>query len=122
MTLGHFTSYAPVIRLALLTPTGERLEVDAIIDTGFDGSLALPPGLIAQLQAPRLRTGRAALVDGRPVDFDICQVVVVWSNAPRLAEANVVGEIPIVGMEFLYGHDLHVEIVEGGRVVIEARP
>ena len=121
MTQGRFTAYTPVITLTLLTSTGEPIEVDAVVDTGFDGFLVLPPALMIELRAPRLRTGRAAQADGRPVDFDIYQVIVLWNDAPRQVEANAVGEMPIIGMEFLYGHDLHVEIVEGGRVVIEAR-
>jgi len=37
------------IRLSVRGPSGQEREVDADIDTGFDGWLSLPPSLIADL-------------------------------------------------------------------------
>ena len=37
-----------VIRLKVRGPTGQDQEIEAIIDTGFDGWLSLPSSIIAQ--------------------------------------------------------------------------
>ena len=36
-------------------------------------------------------------------------------------EAVAAGAIPLVGMRLLDRHDLNIEVVDGGRVVIQAR-
>jgi predicted aspartyl protease len=46
------------IRLIVRGPTGQAQEIDAVIDTGFDGALSLPPADIAALSLPWRRRGR----------------------------------------------------------------
>ena len=36
-------AYEAVIRLSLRGPSGQAREIDAVIDTGFNGFLTLPP-------------------------------------------------------------------------------
>ncbi len=38
-----------LIRLTVRGPAGQEHEIEAIIDTGFDGWLSLPPSFIAPL-------------------------------------------------------------------------
>ena len=40
------------IRLKVLGPSGQEEDVEAVIDTGFNGFLTLPPDLIARLGCP----------------------------------------------------------------------
>jgi clan AA aspartic protease len=71
------------IRLPVRGPAGQQREIGAIIDTGFDGSLTLPPPLIATLGLAWRRRGRAMLADGRESLFDIHEATVVWDGVPR---------------------------------------
>ena len=59
-----------LIRLTVLGPHREQ-EVDAIIDTGFDGWLTLPLSAITELGLPPRQRGRALLVDGTENVLDI---------------------------------------------------
>ena len=43
-------------------PAGQTHEVDAVVDTGFNGYLVLPPVLVANLGAPVVGDGKAVLV------------------------------------------------------------
>ena len=52
-------------------PIGQEREIQAVIDTGFDGSLTLSPALIAALGLPWRRRGCALLADGNESVFDI---------------------------------------------------
>jgi predicted aspartyl protease len=38
-----------VIHLTVRGPAGQEREIEAIIDTGFDGSLSLPSSIVVQL-------------------------------------------------------------------------
>jgi predicted aspartyl protease len=60
MITGVVTSFhQATIRLIVRGPTGQAQEIEAVIDTGFDGALSLPPADIAALGLPWRRRGRA---------------------------------------------------------------
>jgi clan AA aspartic protease len=112
--------YEAVIGLRVQEPTGHTHEVDAIIDTGFNGFLTLPPALVTALGLTRLSRGRALLANGSEELFDIYGVTVLWDGQQRYVEADAVDTVPLVGMSLLDGYDLHIRIAEGGQVVIQA--
>jgi predicted aspartyl protease len=60
-----------VIRLRVYGPAGQNEEIEAIIDTGFDGSLSLPSSIVAQLGLIWRQRGLALLADGSESVFDI---------------------------------------------------
>ena len=55
------------LRLAAHDPTGQAHEFEAVIDTGFNGFLTLPPALIAALGLPWLCRQDGQLADGSVV-------------------------------------------------------
>ena len=112
--------YEAVIRLRAHGPTGHAHEVEAIIDTGFNGFLTLPPALVTALGLTRRSRGRALLANGSEELFDIYGVTVLWDGQHRYVEADAVDTTPLVGMSLLEGYDLHIQVAEGGQVVIEA--
>jgi clan AA aspartic protease len=112
--------YEAVIRLFVQGPAGPAHEVDAIIDTGFNGFLTLPPALITALGLIRRSRGRALLADGSEELFDIYGVTVLWDGQQRYVEADAVGSTPLAGMSLLDGYDLHIQVADGGQVVIQA--
>ena len=112
--------YEAIIRLRVQGPTGHEHEVDAIIDTGFNGFLTLPPRLVAVLELTRLSRGRALLANGSEELFDIHGVTVLWAGEERHVEVDSVNAAPLVGMSLLDGHDLHIQVVDGGHVVIQS--
>ena len=109
-----------VVTIPLQSPAGQTLEVDAVIDTGFNGYLTLPATLVADLELPVVGEGEAVLADGSEAAFEVYGVTVVWNDQPRFVESAAVGVDPLVGMALLDGHNLNVEVADGGRVVIEA--
>lgn len=108
-----------VIRLPVLGPGGQNQEIEAIVDTGFNGSLSLPPALIAMLGLPFRRRGRAILADGSEIIFDIYEATVIWDGQQRRVAVDEANTDPLVGMGLLYGYELTVEVVYGGCVAIK---
>jgi predicted aspartyl protease len=60
-----------VIRLVVQGPVGHVHEIEAVIDTGFNGFLTLPSALVTMLGLTRLSRGRALLANGSEELFDI---------------------------------------------------
>lgn len=73
----------PVLRLTVRGPAGQEPEVEAVIDTGFNGSMSLPSTLIAMLGLAWRRRGRALLADGSESVFDIYEATVMSDGQPR---------------------------------------
>lgn len=120
MITGIVTAYRQaIIRLLVRGPDGQEQEIQAVIDTGFDGSLTLPPSLIAALGLVWRRRGRALLADGSESLFDIHEAIVVWDGEPRRIAVDTAHIDPLVGMSLLYGFELTVQARDGGSVVIK---
>lgn len=60
--------YEPVVPLSLRGATGLTLDVEAVVDTGYNGLLALPPPVVTELGLTHGGYGEASLADGSVVD------------------------------------------------------
>jgi clan AA aspartic protease len=111
-----------VIGLVVRGPAGQEQQIKAVVDTGFDGWCSLPPVLIALLRLPWRRRGRALLADGSESVFDIHEGTVVWEGRPRRIVVDAADTAPLLGMALLDGHELKVQVRNGGRVTIKVLP
>src|SRR5438046_1532400 len=111
-----------VIRLFVRSPQGQEIEIEAVIDTGFTGSLSLPQALIAAHGLPFRRRSRAVLADGSSIRFDVHEGVVVWDGRPCRIPVSSAEGTPLVGMGLLHGYELTMQVVHGGSVTIRALP
>lgn len=111
-----------IIRLVVRGPTRQEHEIEAVIDTGFTGFLTLPTSLIVSLGLAWRGQAQAMLGDGSLHQFDVYGATVLWNGQTRPVETDAADTTPLIGMGMLYGHDLHIQTVEGGIVTIEALP
>ena len=114
-------AYEAVIPLALQGPTGQSREVDAVIDTGFNGVLMLESSLVAELELPVVGKGYAVLANGLEEEFFLHSVTVLWDGQEKQLDAYASDIDPLVGMRMLEGYNLSVDVEIGGRVVIQAK-
>ena len=108
-----------IIRLSVRATDGREQEIEAILDTGFNGSLTLPPELIATLGLEWRTRGMVMLANGAEDSCDIYAGAVMWDGSLRNILIEAADTDPLVGTALLYGHDVHVQVIQGGRVVIE---
>ena len=113
--------YEAVVRLPLLDSSGQTREIEAVIDTGYNGFLTLPPALVAELELTWLGRKSLILANGSRDVFDTYGVTVLWDGQSRFVDADEADATPLVGMSMLDRHDLSIQVRDGGRVVIQAR-
>ena len=111
-----------VLRLRVRGPSGTAAEVDAVIDTGYTGTLTLPTPVAESLGLERGVGGQAVLADGTSRRFDTFAAEVEWGGGWRGIEAYALGSEVLIGMRFLAGHGLRVEVIERGAVEVTVLP
>jgi clan AA aspartic protease len=92
--------------------------VEAVIDTGFNGFLTLPPTLIAALGLPWLCRQQGQLADGTFMAFDVYVAIVDWHGQSRSVEVEAADAQPLLGMALMPGSDVRIQVVPGGSVTI----
>ena len=105
-----------IISLAIRRSDGEVFTQDAIVDTGFNGWLSLPPDLIAELNLRWKRRGRAILGDGSECVFNVYEVVVIWDGALLMIPVDEADSDPLVGTSLMEGYQLTIQVSEDGYV------
>ncbi len=109
-----------VVRVPLVGPSGRERNVDAVIDTGFNGFLTLPPALVEELGLEWLGQKSMVLANGSRDVFDTYGVAVVWDGQTKFVDADEANAAPLLGMAMLHSHNLNIDVVDGGRVLIDA--
>lgn len=107
-----------LMRLTVRDAGGQPRDVEAVIDSGFNGFLTLPPALIAALGLAWLCRQQGQLADGSVQPFDVYVATVDWDGQLRSVEVEAADAQPLIGMALLRGAELHIHVVPGGSVSI----
>ena len=107
------------LRLTIIGPTGIRQEIDAVIDTGFTGSLVLPSAIVTVLGLVRRSGGTATLGDGSTCNYDNYGAEIEWNGGTRGVVVSALGNEALAGMILLSGHRLTVDVINGCEVGIQ---
>lgn len=94
------------------------LQIECVIDTGFEGALTLPPAAVAALGLPYLTELTANLADNTSIRTDVHLATIVWDGVEREVAVLALGERPLLGTALLDGYRLEVTFTDGGAVQI----
>lgn len=111
-----------LLHLPVRDSGGQPHDVEAVIDTGFNGFLTLPPTLIATLGLPWLCRQQGLLADGSIVVCDVYMATVDWHGQPRTIEIEAADAQPLLGMALMEGSELRILVMQGGSVTIAESP
>ncbi len=109
-----------VLSLRVRGAGGVELDVDAVVDTGYNASLTLPAAIVAALNLVRRSSSRAMLADGSIRRFDTYAAEVNWGGSWRMVAVSALGDEVLIGMQLLAGHRIQIDVVSGG--VVEVIP
>lgn len=110
------------LHLTVRGPQGREQRVEAVVDTGFNGDLTLPPAFVAALQLLYHSQTLAELADGSRLSLREYEATIDWDGQLRDVLVLEAGGSPLIGMALLYGHHMTMDIVDGGPVTIAKLP
>ena len=93
--------------------------VAAIVDTGFDSYLTMPPGIIRRLGLELDRQTIVILATGVRRRVNVWSGYIRWHDRLRPIEVLEAQGDPLVGMRLLEGSQLTIQSRVNGEVVIE---
>lgn len=111
-----------VLTIPVCDSTRQAHKIEAVLDTGFTGSLTLPPSLIESMGLAWRSRSSAILANGNVEEFDIYVATVIWDGMERSVLVQAIENVPLLGMAMLVGYDLRARVIVGGSVEIEAVP
>ena len=109
------------VSVELQNAEGSSLTIPCLLDTGFDGELALPSATIRRLGLVYIGPSDTILLDGNSQPLPIYDGTVVWLGETFRVSVLETGRDAIVGMALLENCTLTVQVWDGGDVLIEPR-
>ena|SRR2546423_185092 len=122
MIAGAVSAYRePIIRLDARGPKGMQ-SFEAVVDTGFSDYLTMSRQTIGDLGLRYLGPTKAELADGSEVIADLYRAEALWNGRYIAIDVVAAEGPPLVGMAMMYGYNLSVDVLDGGRVILDLLP
>ena len=108
----------PIVELPVRVENGPKVPIEAIVDTGFTGYLAISREMIELLSLEPVSDQVMTLADGCRALFLVYRAVVEWFGTLRQMDVHRAGGDSLVGMAMLQNHNLQIQAIHGGDVSI----
>lgn len=99
-----------------------NIAIEFVLDTGFEGALALPSAAVAALGLPLDQQIVSKLADASRKLTDVYRATIGWDGTLLDVAVLAIGDRPLLGTALLNGHTLTVDFAAGGRVQIQPYP
>ena|SRR5688572_22874751 len=119
MINGIVKSRAAWVRLRVRGTSASEKQIEAIIDTGYNGWLTLPLELIEILKLPWKTVVTGTLADGSEAEFEVFKGQVIWDGIRRRIPVHEANAKPVVGMSLLRGYEFNMQVRSRGKVIIK---
>lgn len=122
MISGRIRNREAIVDLEISRPGQPSRQLEAIIDTGYNGYLTLPSPLVTILGLPLAGYRRGMLADGTVTRLAVHLASIVWNGRQKEVLVSQAAGAPLVGMSLLEGNRLTMDVLEDGDVTIETLP
>ena len=110
------------VAVEILDDNGHPHPVEVVLDTGFNGDLALPATTIRQLDLSSGIRRTAVTATGDRVSLMTYYATVLWDGQRRSIQVVEADSEPLLGMELLLDSLVTLEVRKGGSVTVDALP
>jgi clan AA aspartic protease len=119
MIQGHVRELQARVGVVFRIPNRPPVEIEFVVDTGFEGALTLPPEAVAALELPFLQEMNANLANDLTFKTDAYIATIHWNGADIQAVVLAMGRRPLLGTALLEGRHLGVDFADSGLVSID---
>ena len=119
MISGTVVGLQAKINLMLCPPGQSNVEIECVVDTGFEGALTLPPDVIVALKLPYITRISANLADDSNVMTRLHLATIIWQGVGREVIVLAMGRRPLIGTALIEDHHLSIDFCEDGSVIID---
>ena len=120
MIIGKVTTDLEVVIELVVIGLNRQEKIEAVVDTGFSGYLALPSDLINRLKLRRIDNQAVILGDGTEVVLEKYLLAALWHGEEYNVSTLQTDGGPLVGMSLLYGSQVVLDVINDGDVSINA--
>jgi clan AA aspartic protease len=99
-----------------------NIGIEFVVDTGFEGALALPPAAVAALGLPIHQTIVSKLADASRKMTDVYIATIDWDGIALDVGVLAIGDRPLLGTALLDGYNLNIDFIANGIVQIQPCP
>ncbi len=89
-----------------------------VVDTGFNGFIAVPQSLVHILGLKLLDVQAGITADGRSSYFDTVEITILWHDEARTVQAQILDEA-LIGTRILRGSRIQADWVRDGTFLVE---
>jgi len=108
MITGIFHRDEARIRLQVQGPLAKR-RIQAVVDTGYTGTITLPQQLITTLGLPWYKFERSTLADGSECMYDVFLASVLWDGRIRRILVDEAEIEPLAGIQLMKDYELRMQ-------------
>lgn len=119
MISGRVVGLQARLSVIVRIPGNAAIEIECVVDTGFEGFLTLPPAAITKLGLPYLARIDANLADNSSVATNAYLATIFWNGVEREVAVLGMGTRPLIGTALLEDYHLSIDFCNGGTVLID---
>ena len=108
----------PYVDLVVQGPFGNQTNVSALVDTGSNGFVSLPPEIIDELTLIPIGTDVVELANAKSENVRIFGGAVTLGAQTFRAPIHQIGDEPTIGTALLRSYNLSVDFVPDGDVQV----
>ncbi len=104
----------------IIRPPGRSdVEIECVVDTGFEGFLTLPLAVVNELQLPYVARIDANLADDSSIPAFAYLARILWNGIDREVIVLGIGRRPLIGTALLEDFHLGIDFCDGGTVLVD---
>lgn len=119
MMQGNVTRLQAEVGIVFRFPDKPSMEIQFVVDTGFEGALTLPPAAVTALGLPFFQEMNANLANDVSIRTDVHIATILKDGQEIEVLVLAMGRRPLLGTALLADKELIVQFVENGLVTID---